>query len=221
MGITRRHALRSVPVLAFCGTTFVGTRYATAQQNATANATPETILEATPESGSCAELVGTPVASDQGEALLDLLLHAPVETPLFPADTGMVRAIPWIDECDTDLRGTVGGVIMEADRDEYGNPLGPGVYIVFPDETNARARLDESRSEAEENVDGVDSEVSSIELAGYPGITIRNPDESYTLIVIGPVVVGGLGDRRQPGDPALRSVVNCAALIDHLQSVMS
>jgi hypothetical protein len=188
MRFTRRHALRSVPVLALGGATLVGTRFATAQQNATADATPE----ATPEAVSCAELVGTPVASDQGEALLDLLLNTPVKTPLFPADTGMVRAIPWIDECDTDLRDTVGGVIMETGRDRYGNPIGPGVYIVFLDADAALARLDASIAEAEEDFEGVESDVTSIELAGHPGVAIVEPDGTVTLIAVGPVIVGGL-----------------------------
>lgn len=138
----------------------------------------------------------TPLVDDP-QALLDLLRETPVETPLFPADTGMVRALPWIDEGDTDLIDTVGGVIMETDRDEYGNPIGPGVYIVFPDAETALARLDDSVAEAEEDFEGVETQVMSIELAGYPRITVREPDTTYTLVVVGPVIVGGSGDSNQ------------------------
>ncbi|CAA9579532.1 MAG: hypothetical protein AVDCRST_MAG87-3194 [uncultured Thermomicrobiales bacterium] len=86
----------------------------------------------------------------------------------------MVRAIPWIDECDTDLRGTVGGVIIETDRDEYGNPIGPGVYIVFPDEAAAQTRFDEQRAQAEEGFEGIRAEVTEIDLAGTLGSRFAN-----------------------------------------------
>lgn len=220
MTFTRRHALRSIPAFALAGSSLLRNPHVRAQDGATPVSTADAMSNATPEGGSCTELVGTPVASDQGEAVLDLLIRTPVNTPLFPADTGTIRPAPWLDECDTDLRGTVGGVLMQTGQDENGNFIGPGVYIVFPDKTAAMARLDEQRAEAEEDFEGVDSEVGSIELSGNAGITIRNPDESYTLVAVGAVFVVGVADSTQPGDPALRSLANCLALLDHLLSVM-
>lgn len=204
MAITRRHALRSVPAFALTGGSFLIHQRAMAQDAATPEATP----------------VGTPVAGDS-QALLDLLLEAFIETSLFPADTGMVRPRPWVDEGDTDLIGTVGGVLMQTGQDENGNFIGPGVYIVFPDETAAQTRFDEQRAEADDGFEGIRAEVTEIDLAGYPGFTVREPDNTYTEVVVGPVIVVGPGDRRQPGDPSLRSLVNCAALLDHLLTVMT
>jgi len=102
-------------------------------------------------------------------------------------------------------------------QDENRNFIGPGVYIVFADESTAQARLDLQRAGADE---GVDTEVASIEMAGYPGVTIVEPDSTVTLLAVGPVIVSALGDPNLPGDPALRSVVNAAALLDHLLFVM-
>lgn len=208
MGISRRLALQSSPAFAVIGSTVLSRQTVMAQDVAAPIATPS----------------GTPVVDDP-EALLELLQETPVETPLFPADTGMVRALPWIDEGDTDLIDTGGGVIMETGRDEYGNPIGPGVYLVFPDAGAALSRLDASFTEAQADMKNpeaeVVSEVVAIEVAGYPGITTREPDGAVTLLVVGPVIGGGLGDSRMPGDPGLRSLVNCAVLIDHLRSVMS
>lgn len=196
MGISRRHALQSVPAFALAGSSLLSREHVTAQDAA------------------------TPVGDDP-EALFDLLLSTPVETPLFPADTGMVRALPWVDEGDTDLIDTVGGVLMQSGQDENRNFIGPGVYIVFPDADAALARLDASRADAEEDFEGVDSEVSSINLAGYPGLTVREPDLANTMVVVGPVIISAVADSDRPGDPALRSLVNCLALLDHLHSVMS
>ncbi len=173
---------------------------------------------------------GTPVVADPA-ALLDRLQAAPVQTPLFPADTGKVTARPWVDEVDRDLIGTVGGVILEAAQDAQGNSIGPGVYLVFPDAAAAQGRLDVSRVEAEFEAGEVT--VTSIELAGYPGITIREVDRATTGVAVGPVLAVGKGDNSDgtnirglgatslAGDPALRSLVNCLALLDHLQTVMS
>lgn len=200
MAVSRRHALQSVPAFAVIGSTVLSQRTVLAQ-------------DATPPAG-------TPVVDDP-HALLERLLEAPVETPLFPADSGMVRARPWVDEGDTDLIDTIGGVLMQTGQDENRNFLGPGVYIVFPDPDAALARLDASITEAEEDFEGAESGVTSIELAGYPGVTISEPDGTVTLVAVGPVIVSALADRHQPGDPTLRSLVNCVALLDHLQSVMS
>jgi hypothetical protein len=202
MGISRRHALQSVPAFAVVGSTVLGRKGVTSEDAATPVGTPE----------------GTPIADDL-EALLERLLEAPVETPLFPADTGEIRPSPWVDESDTDLIDTVGGVLMQTGQDENRNFVGPGVYIVYPDA--ARASLDEEIADAETDFEGVEADVTSIELAGHPGVTIVEPDGTVTLAVVGPVIASAFGDRHQPGDPTLRSLVNCAALLDHLQSVMS
>lgn len=206
MGINRRHALQSVPAFALAGSSLLSREHVTAQDASTPVGTP----------------AATPVGDDP-EALFDLLLNTPVETPLFPADTGMVRALPWVDEGDTDLIDTVGGVLMQTGQDENRNFIGPGVYIVFPDADAALARLDASRADAdaEEDFEGVDSEVSSINLAGYPGLTVREPDLTNTMVVVGPVIISAVADSDRPGDPALRSLVNCLALLDHLHSVIS
>lgn len=163
MEITRRHALRSATLLALGGTAILNAGRASGQEAATPEATPALPSEAV----SCEELVGTPVASDHGAALLDLLVRTPVSTRIFPDDTGTVRPEPWLDACDTDLRGTVGGVLMQTDRDEHGNFIGPGVYIVFADETAARTRLDEQRAEAEEGFEGIHAEVTAVELVSH------------------------------------------------------
>lgn len=204
MGISRRHVFQSVPAFALAGSSILPREHVTAQDAATPVDTP----------------VATPLGDDP-EALFNLLMNTPVETPLFPADTGMVRALPWVDEGDPDLIDTVGGVLMQTGQDENRNFIGPGVYIVFPDADAALARLDESRAEAAENFEGVDSDVSSIQLAGNPGIMIREPDLTNTMVVVGPVITSAIADSHQPADPTLRSLVNCLALLDHLHSVMS
>lgn len=205
LSMNRRHALRSVPVLAVAGHSMLVRQHATARETAI-------------------PVTGTPAATpviDDPEAILDLLLETPVKTPLFPSDTGKARANPWVDEGDTDLIGTVGGVLMQTGQDFNRNFIGPGVYIVFPSAEAARARLDDFMAEAGDDFEGVDTQVVSIELAGYPGMTVREPDSTYTIVVAGPVIASGLADSDQPGDPALRSLVNCLALLDHLQSVTS
>lgn len=217
MAISRRRAIRSIPVFALAGTAMLHQGRVTSQDLATPDAMPD----GAPEAMSCRELIGTPVTSDAGKTLLDALVRTPVNTPLFPADTGTVRPEPWLDECDTDLIGTVGGVLMQTDQDEYGNFIGPGVYIVFPDEVAARTRLDEQRADAEAGFEGIRAEVTSIELAGHPGIAVREPESVYVIVTVGQIVVAGLGDIALPGDPMLRAHVNCLALLDHLNTVMS
>lgn len=204
MAITRRLALQTIPAFTLIGTLAHARDAVMAQNLATPVATP----------------AGTPITDDP-EALLDRLLRAPVETPLFPADTGRIRPAPWIDEGDTDLIGTVGGVLMQTGQDENRNFIGPGVYIVFADERTAQARLDLQQAGADDSVDGGDTEVTPIEMAGYPGLTISSPDSIVTLLAVGPVIVSALVDPDLPGDPALRSLVNGAALLDHLLSIMS
>lgn len=220
MTFTRRHTLRSIPAFALAGSSLLRNPHVRAQDGATPVSTPDAMPNATPEGVSCTELVGTPVARDQGESLLELLIRTPVNTPLFPQDADTIRPEPWLDEGDTDLRGTVGGVLMQSSQDENRNFIGPGVYIVFPDEAAAMARLDEQRAEAEEGFEGIRAEVTSIKLAGHSGIAVRESDDIYVVMAVGPVIVSGLGDSALPGDPMLRAHVNCLALLDHLQSVM-
>ena len=203
MGISRRHVLHAMPGFAVIGRTVFSPQAILAQEVATP--------------------AGTPVVADPA-ALLSRLQAAPVQTPLFPADTGTVTARPWVNEVDRDLIDTVGGVVLETAQDAQGNSIGPGVYLVFPDAAAAQGRLDVSRVEAEFEAGEVT--VTSIELAGYPGITIREVDRATTGVAVGPVLAVGLGDTglgvtSLPGDPALRSLVNCLALLDHLHTVMA
>lgn len=204
MGFTRRHAFSSAPAFALAVSLNSPNSHVMAQGAAPPVGTP----------------AGTPVADDP-EALLALLLEAFIETSLFPADTGMVRPRPWVAEGDTDLVDTVGGVLMQTGQDENRNFIGPGVYLVFPDAGAALARLDASIGEAEEDFEGAETQATSIEMAGYPGFTISNPDSTVTLLAVGPVIGSALGNPNLPGDPALRSLVNGAALLDHLLSIMS
>lgn len=204
MVFTRRHAFSSAPAFALAVSLNSPNSHVVAQGAAPPVGTP----------------AGTPIV-DYSESLLDRLLEAPVRTPLFPADTGRIQPAPWIDEGDTDLIGTVGGVLMQTGQDENRNFIGPGVYLVFPDAGAALARLDASIAEAEEDFEGVETQATSIDMAGYPGFTISSPDSTVTLLAVGPVIVSALGNPNLPGDPALRSLVNGAALLDHLLSIMS
>lgn len=72
---------------------------------------------------------GTPAGADPA-ALLYRLLAAPVESPLFPRDTGENAPVTRTDEGDTDLVGTIGSVLMQTRQESQKNVIEPGVYRV-------------------------------------------------------------------------------------------
>ena len=92
---------------------------------------------ATPEAGGSIARLPARVTGVDPTALLDALRTAPVTTPLLPADTPPVEPVVWDDDSDTDLQGTLGGVIFTTAEDEHGNPALIGTAIVHPDAESA------------------------------------------------------------------------------------
>jgi hypothetical protein len=89
--------------------------------------------------------------------------------------------------------------------------------LVYPDADTALERLTTTRVEG---VERCEADLIEIELAGYSGFSISDSEGAQTIIAVGPVIVSALADRRQLGDPTLRSLVNCLALLDHVQSIL-
>lgn len=205
MSMTRRTILRSTPVAAALAALLHPGRARASQ--ATPGATP---------------VAGQPDA----RALLDALLDAPLTTTLFPSDTPAITVVEWVDEGDSDLVGAVGGVLLQTGEDDNGNVIGPGVYIVHPGAEAARAAFDAQVAD--------NTEDSPLSILDYPGVISRNPGDpgpssadfpelasSLIAVVVGPVIVGAIGEGGEHGANDLRALANLAGMLDHLRLVQS
>lgn len=186
---------------------------AVARQAATPGATP--IMDQGPDFGPT---LADRVAQVRPEDLLQALRSTPVTSPLFPSDTPPIEPVAWDDESDTDLAGTLGGVVFNTGYDENDNFLGVGAAIIHPDAESA-VRANETTAL------GQDIE-SGGTLLGGPIFFLQNVDYGLTLVQLGYLLIGGntLTTDEATGDQPtmlLRSLAHTAALLDHLDGVLT
>lgn len=183
--------------------------------------------ESTPEADPSGERSAPGTLEDallgiEPDWLLSRLMTADVTTPLFPSDTGTVEAHEWTDN-DSDLFGSVGGVLMQTSTDENNNFIGPGVYIILRDEDDAAERLETAGTPES------DGSVKVVSVAGFSGLTIIGPTDeaeplmaSYavTLLQVGYLLVSAVANGPADASTEFRSVANAIGLLDHLRSIM-
>ncbi len=156
----------------------------------------------------------TPAPFIEPELILAGLLETPVTSPLLPVDLGVPEARPWIDEGDTDLIDTVGGVLIHAGSGDDAPLL--GLYLVHPTPNDAEARL---------NPDLLVDTPQPFPLLDLPGLFDRTvipgiPGSLSRIVVAeGPVIVSALGQGEDESANDLRALANLAGLLDHLRLV--
>jgi hypothetical protein len=124
------------------------------------------------------------------DGLLTLLLTAPVPEDLLPAGYDDPQVVAW-EEGDTDLAGSLGGVVVFVDPSDSGI-----AYIVFPDVRAAQRRLFETNDAAVAADRGIIvHSFSGLTFDGvdYPGRLIVFDDRVVCLVQVGPVLVIGSG----------------------------
>lgn len=172
----------------------------------------------------------TPVASPGSEPLppeevFQALLASEVTTPLFPADVGALGIVEWVDTSDTDLDGTIGGLLVrDTTKGDDDDTALVGAYIVHPTAAMAVERL--TGPEAQ------DEGTNPVEILGRQGVWQQSGDGSSLLAVVqGTVIVSAIGipaGGRGPDQPAPaatgetdnRALANLAGLLDHLRLVL-
>lgn len=216
MALNRRILLQSIPAGIAAGALSLSARPALGQSR---TSTPE----ATPAANPPGSLEDT-LLTIEPDRLLSRLMTSPVTTPLFPSDTGTVEAIEWVDNSDTDLFGSVGGVLMQTGTDENDNFVGPGVYIILRDVDDAT-----ERRESVETSETDPSGLKPITIGGFPGATIVESNEgadgsaelsAVTLLQIGYLLISALANGPADASTELRSVANAIGLLDHLRTVV-
>ena len=203
--MNRRRFLESA---AFAGTVspFLVTG-AFARQSASPDATP--ILE---HDYGFGPTLAQRVEQVKPAALFDALQTTPVSTPLFPADTPPIEPVLWDDESDTDLAGTIGGVVFNTGYDENDNFLGVGVAIIHADRESAAAAM-------------ATTGPAPKSFLGMPWFVQAVEDHAASVIQIGHVLLAGsaappANPEESSGPLALRSITHMAALLDHLDTVL-
>jgi hypothetical protein len=200
---------------------------ATGSLAAAATAAPLTARQstpATPVAGGSVSGLPARVAGVDPETLLSALREMPLTTPLLPADTPPVRPEPWDDESDSDLQGTLGGVLFTTGDDGNGNPILVGTAIVHPDAASA-AGVITAFGEAPGD------------FLGLPWLVHVEPDFATSVVQVDYLLlVGGaeaFDDAATPAPGAtpvastgprpldLRAIGNMTALLDHLDSVLA
>jgi hypothetical protein len=158
------------------------------------------------------------------EQILELLRTSPITSPLFPSDYGTLEILPWVDDSDKDLIGTVGAfLVQDTSQADAGSEAGLiGAYIVHPDAASAE------ESVAETGSDGRTTDTFT--LFGDTGAW-QQDSSGYSLVVItkGPVIVSAFGMPQTllgPDETATdfresdaRAIGNLAGLLDHLRLV--
>jgi hypothetical protein len=192
-------------------------------------ATVAGILSASSRRTSAAAAQSTPVASPNSEPLppeevFQALLASEVTTPLFPADAGSLGIVEWVDSSDTDLDGTIGGLLVQDMEKGNDDAALIGACIVHPTSAMAVARLT--------NPEVIDSGTRPIDILGRQGMWQQSGDGSSLLAVVqGTVIVSAIGipaEGRGPDQPNQtatgetdnRALANLAGLLDHLRMVL-
>lgn len=206
----RRQFLESVALAGTVSPVLLTTTLA--RQSGTPGATP-VFEEEGPDFGPTLE---ERVAQVAPETLLETLRTTPVTTPLFPSDTPPIEPVIWEEFGDTDLEGTLGGVVFSTGYDENDNFLGVGAAVVHPDAASASraATIQEPGTE------------SGGTLLGSPILFYQNIDYGLVSVQADYLIIGGnaLAPVEGSGDQPtllLRSVAYTAALLDHLDGVLT
>lgn len=187
-----------------------------ARQPGTPVATPVVPEGGTAFGASLAERV----AQIEPAELLRALRTLPVTSTLLPADTPPVVPEVWHDS-DTDLDGTLGGVVFNTGFDALNNFQGIGVAIVHPDAASAENAVvmnDQDRP-AE----------SSGTLVGGLRFFYQEFDDAVALmqldclLMAGNAPLGDVDDVDEANQPALvlSATSHLVALLDHLDTVLT
>lgn len=151
------------------------------------------------------------------EALFAALAETEVTSPLFPSDGGPYEIVPWEDEDDEDLTGTIGGLGMRDTAKGDDETAIIGVYIVHPTVESAEARFAEVMNQPE----------APLTFFGYPGVSsIADNGFAIVALQIGPLLVSAIAQataERKPDAPvefdalelAARASAHIAGMLDH------
>lgn len=147
--------------------------------------------------------------------LLDQLLSTEFTETVLPENAGGAEIARW-EEGDTDLDGSLGGVVVNLNGMEGG---GIG-YVVFPDERSAVRRLAETNDQAVAESRGavVDGFVAvEVDGAAYPARLLVFADYAVCLVRVGPVLVfGGADEGIEPAARREIAVALARAGVAHL-----
>lgn len=154
------------------------------------------------------------VARIAPETMREALLTTPVTTPLLPSDTAPVEPVPWDDTSDSDLAGTLGGVVFNTGYDANENYLGIGNAIVHPDAGTATAALIEVGPAPMQHFLGLPWFVQVVTDYAVSAVQI-----DYLILVGGAESLTGSVD--DSGTMSLRAISHMTALLDHLDGVLA
>lgn len=206
----RRRFLASAALAGTVSSLLVTTAFT--RQSATPAATP-----VTDDGPDFEPTLAERVAQVPPGTLLKALRTTPVNSTLFPADTPPVEPAVWDDFLDTDLEGTLGGVVFNTGYDENDNFLGVGAAIIHPDAASASQANDRTAQERAIESGGM--------LLGCPIFFYQNIDYGVTIVQADYLLIGGNARAPEEGaadQPALlfRSLAYTAAVLDHLDGVL-
>jgi len=218
MTLNRRLLLQSIPVGIASGALSLPARSVLGQSR-------ERTSVATPTGSSAgSRSLENALLAIEPDRLLSKLMTSTVTTTLFPSDTGTVEVLEWVDNSDTDLFGSVGGVLMQTSTDQNNNFIGPGVYIILRNVDDATERRETMETSALNR-----SSTTSITIGGFPGVTTAEPNDvadqsmessAVTLLQVAYLVIAGAANGPADGSTEFRSVSNAVGLLDHLRTVV-
>ena len=160
------------------------------------------------------------------EQLFTALAETEVTTPLLPSDGGPYAIVPWEDDKDDDLTGTIGGLLMSDTSKGDTDAAFIGAYIVHPTVESAEARFNEVMHDPE----APDQDPMFF---SFPGATsISDDGYGFVSLRIGPLLISAVAQstaRRGPDDPveidalalAARASAHLAGMLDHYRMVSS